>query len=160
MLADTDIAARIIWLRNAANCDPRMEAATRWTLRVSACAFRQTLNFLKSLIPKDGATDVFPQSVSLYAAAFCPKAANTNCPRRLSAQRKSAQRAAGSSVVPVSWRPCLNPLRQRERDERAARRPGAGSSVAAERRDHDELLSIDLVRDRSCVAGVHHHRLP
>jgi hypothetical protein len=29
MFADTDIAARIIWLRNAAYWAPRIEAATR-----------------------------------------------------------------------------------------------------------------------------------
>ena len=75
MFADTDIAARTIWLRNGANCAPRMDAATRWTLRVSACAFRQTLNFLKSLILKDGMTIVFPYFVSLYAKPFYPKVA-------------------------------------------------------------------------------------
>lgn len=64
MFADTDIAARITWLRNAANCAPRMVAATRWTLRVKACAFRQTLSFLKSLMPKLGVTIVVPNVVS------------------------------------------------------------------------------------------------
>jgi hypothetical protein len=53
MFADTDIAARIIWLRNGAYWDPRIEAATRWAFRVNACDFRHTRNFLKSDIPKD-----------------------------------------------------------------------------------------------------------
>src|SRR5450759_4209537 len=62
-------------------------------------------------------------------------------------------------------------LRQCERDKRAARRPtgsyirasgrtGAVSTVAAKRRDHDELFAVHLIRDRGCVAGVYHHRLP
>ena len=54
MLADTDIAARFIWLRNGAYCAPRIEVATRWTFSVNACAFRQTRNFLKSLMLKNG----------------------------------------------------------------------------------------------------------
>ena len=75
MFADTDIAARTIWLRNAANCGPRIDAATRWTLRVNACAFRQTLSFLKSLMPKGRATNGLRHHVSLYAEPFYPKVA-------------------------------------------------------------------------------------
>src|ERR1700732_3911972 len=73
MFAETDIAARVIWLRNAAYCGPRMVAATRCTFRVNACAFRQTLSFLKSLIPKDGVTGVFTHVVFRCTAAFDPR---------------------------------------------------------------------------------------
>jgi hypothetical protein len=59
MFADTDIAARTIWLRKGPYCVPRIDAATRWTLRVSACAFPHTRNFLKSAILKDEPTNVF-----------------------------------------------------------------------------------------------------
>lgn len=88
MLADTDIAARIIWLRNAANCGPRMDAATRWTLRVNACAFRQTLSFLKSLMPKDEGTSVFHHFVSLYAEPFYPKVATRTVRSALALSKK------------------------------------------------------------------------
>src|SRR5882762_611040 len=93
MLADTDIAARTIWLRSAANCGPRMVAATRWTLRVKACALRQTLSFLKSLMPKDGATSFFPQSVWLYAETFYPQFATGTVRPPLA---RSGKRTAGS----------------------------------------------------------------
>jgi hypothetical protein len=50
-----------------------MEAATRWALRVSACAFRQTLNFLKSDMPKDELNTVFRHAISFRVASFHPK---------------------------------------------------------------------------------------
>jgi hypothetical protein len=50
-----------------------MEAATRWALRVSACAFRQTLNFLKSDMPKDELATVFRYAVPIRVASFHPK---------------------------------------------------------------------------------------
>jgi hypothetical protein len=58
MFAVIDIAARIIWLRRAAYCGPRIVDATRCTFSNRACAFRHTLSFLKSLTTKNGATDV------------------------------------------------------------------------------------------------------
>ena len=52
MFAGMDIAARIIWPRSDWSCDRRIPVATRWVCTASACAFRQTCNFLKSLTPK------------------------------------------------------------------------------------------------------------
>jgi hypothetical protein len=126
MFAETDIAARIIWLRKAEYCVPRIVDATRCTFRVNACAFRQTLSFLKSLIQKDGLSIVVADAVSVSAGAFRPKFATPTRPVAFGAQRKSASRAAGSSVVLVSRKKIVTArdpaLRQCERDERPARR--------------------------------------
>ncbi len=96
MFAETDIAARVIWLRNAAYCGPRIVEATRCTLRVNACAFRQTLSFLKSLIPNDEVTNAFTHAVFRCAAAFYPKSATPTGPVALALSEKagSGPRAA------------------------------------------------------------------
>ena len=51
MFAGMDIAARIIWPRSDWSCDRRIPVATRCVCTASACAFRQTCSFLKSLTP-------------------------------------------------------------------------------------------------------------
>jgi hypothetical protein len=48
ILAGTDRAARSIWLRNDTYSAPRIARAARWTFSINACAFLQTLSFLKS----------------------------------------------------------------------------------------------------------------
>jgi hypothetical protein len=95
MFAETDIAARIIWLRKAEYCVPRIVDATRCTFRVNACAFRQTLSFLKSLIQKDGLSIVVTDAVSVCAGAFRPNATSI-CPVALALSEKArrGQRAA------------------------------------------------------------------
>ena len=98
MLAETDIAARIIWLRKGEYCAPRIVDATRWTFSVNACAFRHTLNFLKSLIPNDGVITGFTHAVSRDAAAFYSRSANSDCPVHLACSEIacSGPRAAAS----------------------------------------------------------------
>jgi hypothetical protein len=98
MFADTDIAARTIWLRNDAYCAPRMEAATRWALSVNACDFRQTLSFLKSLTPKVGVINAYAHPRFLLRSSVLSQSRASNCPG-LSRSAKSVQRAAGGSVV-------------------------------------------------------------
>src|ERR1700730_3573628 len=96
MFADTDIAARVIWLRNAAYCGPRMVAATRCTFSVNACAFRQTLSFLKSLIRQNALSVVISDALSLRAGAFHPRFATPTGPVALALGEKacSGPRAA------------------------------------------------------------------
>jgi hypothetical protein len=99
MFAGIDIAARTIWLRNDTFCAPRMDDASRWTFNANECAFRQTLSFLKSLIPKDGGAIGAARAVSPYAAAFYSIGVPRSVPR-LSRLARSVERAAGGSVVP------------------------------------------------------------
>jgi hypothetical protein len=58
MFAGIDIAARMIWLRNATSCDRRIPIATRCACNAKACAFCQTNKFLKSLTPQGEAMRV------------------------------------------------------------------------------------------------------
>ena len=142
MFADTDIAARTIWLRNGANCAPRMDAATRWTLRVSACALRQTLSFLKSLMSKGRATNGLRHSVSLYAEPFYPKISTRTCPAPFSAQREanSGQRAAAYFAVSVQFISCTNPT---NRQRAAASFSDSVRFVAARWRHGDRRAAVN-----------------